>query len=94
MVYGPDADVFRPERWLEAEDDQLKSMTAQWELVFKYGKWQCLGKTVALLEMNKVFVELLRRFDFALTDPTKSWNSFSAGIFIQSGLWVRVSRVE
>ncbi|KAF5520379.1 Cytochrome P450 monooxygenase lolP1 [Colletotrichum aenigma] len=93
-VYGPDADVFRPERWLEAEDDQLKSMTAQWELVFKYGKWQCLGKTVALLEMNKVFVELLRRFDFALTDPTKSWNSFSAGIFIQSGLWVRVSRVE
>ncbi|KAK2776898.1 benzoate 4-monooxygenase cytochrome p450 [Colletotrichum kahawae] len=93
-VYGPDADVFRPERWLEAEEDQLKSMTAQWELVFKYGKWQCLGKTVALLEMNKVFVELLRRFDFALTDPTKSWNSFSAGIFIQSDLWVRVSRIE
>jgi cytochrome P450 len=57
-VFGPDADAFRPERWLDAHPDQLKAMTAQWELVFKYGKWQCLGKTVALLELNKVFVEV------------------------------------
>jgi hypothetical protein len=57
-VFGPDADVFRPERWLDAHPDQHKAMTAQWELVFKYGKWQCLGKTVALLELNKVFVEV------------------------------------
>ncbi|KAK1635288.1 cytochrome P450 [Colletotrichum phormii] len=92
-VYGPDADVFRPERWLEAGEDELKAMTAQWELVFKYGKWQCLGKTVALMELNKVFVELLRRFDFALVDPAKSWSSFSAGIFIQSDLWVRVQKL-
>ena len=25
---------------------------------FKYGKWQCLGKTIALLELNKIFVEV------------------------------------
>ncbi|KAL0769401.1 hypothetical protein CaCOL14_008709 [Colletotrichum acutatum] len=93
-VYGPDADVFRPERWLEAGEDELKAMTAQWELVFKYGKWQCLGKTVALMELNKVFVELIRRFDFALIDPAKSWSSFSAGIFIQSDLWVRVQKLD
>ncbi|KAL0933071.1 cytochrome P450 [Colletotrichum truncatum] len=92
-IYGPDADVFRPERWLEAEEDHLKAMMAQWELVFKYGKWQCLGKTIALMELNKIFVELLRRFDFALTDPTKAWSSFSAGIFIQSNLWVRISKL-
>ncbi|GKT92834.1 pisatin demethylase [Colletotrichum tofieldiae] len=91
-VYGPDADVFRPERWLEAGEDQFKAMMAQWELVFKYGKWQCLGKTVALMELNKVFVELLRRFDFSLVDPATPWNSFSAGIFIQSDLLVRVSK--
>ncbi|OLN97575.1 Pisatin demethylase 4 [Colletotrichum chlorophyti] len=94
IVYGSDADVFRPERWLEAGEDQLKSMTAQWELVFKYGKWQCLGKTVALMELNKVFVELLRRFDFSLVDPAKPWSSFSAGIFIQSDLWVRVTNAD
>lgn len=58
-VYGADAEVFRPERWLEVKDEeQLRSMISTWELVFKYGKWQCLGRTVALMELNKVFVEV------------------------------------
>jgi cytochrome P450 len=57
-VYGADAELFRPERWLEAEEEQLRAMTGTWELIFKYGKWQCLGKSVALLELNKIFVEV------------------------------------
>ncbi len=28
------------------------------DLVFHYGKYQCLGKTVALMEFNKIFVEV------------------------------------
>ncbi|TAQ91397.1 hypothetical protein B7494_g353 [Chlorociboria aeruginascens] len=65
-IFGQDADVFRPERWLEAEGDQLAEMTSTADLVFHYGKYQCLGKMVALMELNKIFVELLRRFDFAI----------------------------
>lgn len=58
-VYGLDAETFRPERWLEVKDEgQLRMMTSTWELVFKYGKWQCLGRAVALMELNKVFVEV------------------------------------
>lgn len=57
-VFGPDAELFRPERWLEADKERLKVMTSQLDLVFRYGKWQCLGKTVALIELNKVFVEV------------------------------------
>lgn len=57
-VYGVDAEQFRPERWLEAKGQRLKDMTSTWELIFKYGKWQCLGRTVALIELNKVFVEV------------------------------------
>ncbi|KAM0281790.1 hypothetical protein ACHAQH_003372 [Verticillium albo-atrum] len=91
-VFGPDADTFRPERWLEAGGEELKAMTAQWELVFKYGKWQCLGKTVALLDLNKIYIELLRRFDFSLVDPIEPMKSYSAGIFIQSNLMVKVIR--
>lgn len=60
-VYGKDAETFRPERWLEIQDeDKLRSMLSTWELVFKYGKWQCLGRSVALMELNKVFVEVGR----------------------------------
>lgn len=58
-VYGTDAETFRPERWLDVKDeDKLRSMLSTWELVFKYGKWQCLGRSVALMELNKVFVEV------------------------------------
>lgn len=118
-VYGLDAEAFRPERWLEVKDEeQLRTMTSTWELVFKYGKWQCLGRTVALMELNKMFVEvsrtrilppihdpldcsnlfvsaaqILRRYDFGLLNPPSPWNSFSAGIFIQSELFVKVTRI-
>ncbi|KAJ9148898.1 Pisatin demethylase [Pleurostoma richardsiae] len=91
-VYGADAELFRPERWLEASEEQLKTMTGTWELIFKYGKWQCLGKSVALLELNKIFVELLRRYDFTLLNPSSPWYSANAGIFIQSDEWVKVTR--
>lgn len=58
-MYGADADVFRPERWLEVEDEgRLESMRRSVELVFGYGKYGCLGKGIAFLELNKVFAEV------------------------------------
>ena len=57
--FGPDAEVFRPERWLEQTDpEKLKDMAATVELVFGHGKFQCLGKTIAFMELNKIFVEV------------------------------------
>jgi len=60
-------------------------------MVFGYGKYQCLGKNVAYMELNKVFVELLRRFEFGIVDPSEPWKSFNAGLFLQSGMWLRVT---
>jgi cytochrome P450 len=57
-IFGKDADMFRPERWLEAEGEKLRVMNSTAELVFNYGKWQCPGKSVAAIELNKVFVEV------------------------------------
>jgi cytochrome P450 len=57
QTYGDDADLFRPERWLEAEPEKLKEMNATVNLVFVYGKWECPGKSVAAIELNKIFVE-------------------------------------
>jgi cytochrome P450 len=61
-VFGEDADMFRPERWLEAEGEKLRVMNSTVELVFNYGKWQCPGKSVAAIELNKVFVEVSTLF--------------------------------
>jgi cytochrome P450 len=57
-MFGEDAEMFRPERWLEAKGDKLEEMSSTVDLVFHSGKWQCLGKTVALMEFNKIFVEV------------------------------------
>ena len=57
-VFGEDADVFRPERWLEADADTAAEMKRVTELVFGYGRWMCPGKHVAFLELNKVIVEV------------------------------------
>jgi cytochrome P450 len=57
-VWGDDSHLFFPERWLDAPPDKLRAMEANLDLVFGYGRWQCLGKNVAIMELNKVFVEV------------------------------------
>lgn len=93
-IWGEDAAVFRPERWLDGSSEKVREMEATLELVFGYGRWQCLGKNVALIELNKVFVELLRNFDLALVDPTNPWKSSNSGIFMQSEMWIRASKKD
>ncbi|RBQ74110.1 hypothetical protein FVER14953_20381 [Fusarium verticillioides] len=91
-IWGSDAGEFRPERWLESKGEKLRERESALELIFSYGRWQCLGRPVALMELNKVYVELLRRFDFTICDHTKPWTVFNCGIFSQSELMVRVHR--
>ncbi|KAM7216605.1 Cytochrome P450 [Rhypophila decipiens] len=95
-VFGKDAKVFRPERWLEnssrGQDDRLKGMNMVVDLAFSHGKYLCLGKKIALLELNKIFVELIRRYDFFLVDPHNPIKSTSGVFWLASDLWLRVSR--
>lgn len=57
-IYGEDVEVFRPERWLEADAAKRQEMERTVDLVFGYGRWGCLGKQVAFIELNKTFVEV------------------------------------
>jgi cytochrome P450 len=57
-IWGEDADQFRPERWLEAPPDKLRDMETVGELIFGgSGRYQCLGRIVALIEIKKVIFE-------------------------------------
>jgi cytochrome P450 len=60
-VWGADANLFRPERWFEGTAEGIKKKEINAELVFGYGKYQCLGKNVVYMELNKVFVEVWLR---------------------------------
>ncbi|PKS05393.1 hypothetical protein jhhlp_008768 [Lomentospora prolificans] len=104
-VFGDDPDLFRPERWLNIDDAKLSKQRHHVELVFGAGRWGCGGKTVALIEMNKIYFELslgklnltptrrklLRRFDFQLINPMKPIESMNQNMFFQKNMWVRVT---
>jgi len=57
-VFLPDPKVFRPERWLEAGPEQLRSMERVHELVFNWGFTRCLGIKLASTMTSKFFVEV------------------------------------
>jgi len=58
LVWGDDADVFRPERWLLADEDRLRDITATLDTHFGHGKYSCLGKPIALMEIHKAVFEV------------------------------------
>ena len=59
-IFGSDAEIFRPERWIEASIDaeRFEEMQTAVELVFSTGKYVCLGKQIAWMELVKWFVEV------------------------------------
>ena len=56
--FGSDAEVFRPERWLEGSQENLTEMRKVQSLVFGYGGTRCLGIQQVSMIMNKSLVEV------------------------------------
>ena len=58
-IFGEDSSVFRPERWLNIDPAKYRSMDQTVMMEFASGsRWECLGKTVAQIELNKTYVEV------------------------------------
>ncbi|KAM7182700.1 Cytochrome P450 [Rhypophila sp. PSN 637] len=93
VIFGDDAGVFRPERWLSEKDEKkMLEMNRTHDLIFGYGKYQCLGKPIALMEIGKVVFELLRNFDWCLSNPENPWSEYNCmGIFVHSNMSVTAS---
>ncbi|KAK3956138.1 cytochrome P450 [Pseudoneurospora amorphoporcata] len=83
-----------PERWLEADARELALMNSTVDLVFSHGKWMCLGKNVALMEFNKIFVEIFKRFDISIVDGFKPLDIVQPGLFLLKNFWIRIAHRE
>ena len=57
-VFGEDVEEFRPERWLAGDEQAVAAMSRTVDLVFGYGKYQCLGKSIAWTEIGKALFEV------------------------------------
>jgi cytochrome P450 len=59
-VFGPDPEMFRPERWLNIPEERYAEMARVVDLAFGSGRFKCLGRSVALMELNKIIIEVRR----------------------------------
>lgn len=95
-IYGEDADVFRPERWLcmegESESDYEQRLTKmkKHDLSFGAGSRVCMGKSMGLFQAYKVLVTLVTKYDIELATD-KEWTVVNSWFPRQEGLKVRMS---
>lgn len=72
-IFGEDPDEFRPERWLEADEQQARVMQQSF-MSFGLGSRTCIGKNISLLEIYKLMPVLVREFDFEFSpEVAKGW---------------------
>ena len=56
--WGRDPDLFRPERFLEADETTRASMERSVEICFGFGRFACAGKPLAYMELYKFYFEV------------------------------------
>jgi cytochrome P450 len=61
-TFGDDVDLFRPERWIEASEEEKKKMEKAL-CHFGSGSHHCIGKGMSLIEVYKMGAELFRRYE-------------------------------
>lgn len=61
-AFGSDAEVYRPERWLEGGEEGRKAME-RYNMTFGGGSRGCIGKNISLMELSKIIPEILLRYD-------------------------------
>ncbi|KAH6632420.1 cytochrome P450 [Chaetomium tenue] len=89
-VFGQDADDYKPERWLE--DEERAKRMERYMFQFGGGSHLCIGRNLALLEINKVVPRLLRDYRFELAHPGRPLKANASFFVVQSGLEVRIRR--
>ncbi|KAF9493548.1 cytochrome P450 [Pleurotus eryngii] len=68
LVFGEDADVFNPDRWLRPSDGKQTIVGVYANVMtFAAGVRSCIGWRFALCELHAFIIELISNFEFELT---------------------------
>ena len=88
-TFGEDANEFRPERWIEADEDRLKTMEHAF-MGFSRRRRICLGQNVALMQMKKVVPALVMSFDLEFVQADAHLEAdMSLAVAAMKPLWVK-----
>lgn len=71
-LWGPDAAIFNPDRWLEGPNAANGGASTPYALLtFLHGPRSCIGRGFALTEMKVLLAVLVMRFRFEIAEPEK-----------------------
>lgn len=97
-VWGKDALVFRPERWLEGAEQENtrngKNELDHWLVPFSRGPRMCFGMNLAWAELYIAFATMIRHFDLTIdgtTEDDMQWRECIAAYYPKRHLhaWCR-----
>ncbi|MEM7799270.1 MAG: cytochrome P450, partial [Chloroflexota bacterium] len=88
-VWGEDVEVFRPERFLPAEFNQIPDNAYK---PFGNGMRSCIGRTFALQEAHLTLALMLQRFDIMKADPSYQLKVKSTLTIKPEGFYIRAKR--
>jgi len=90
-VWGPDAEEYRPERFIDKDTGKLKVVSPFKFFTFLAGPRQCLGMRFAMLEMKSAMAAIMTRFDLkTVEDPFSITYDFSLVVPVKGDLMVNV----
>ncbi|KAF9260693.1 cytochrome P450 [Marasmius fiardii PR-910] len=83
-IFGEDAHVFRPERWLEKSEGNKGTTIGVYSnlLTFSGGVRSCIGWRFALLELQAFLVEMISNFEFSLTPECEKIRREACGVMV------------
>ncbi|GAA5813761.1 hypothetical protein MFLAVUS_007248 [Mucor flavus] len=90
-VWGPDAKIFRPERWITEEGELRRESQGQWP-AFHAGPRVCLGQNLATLEALTAIIFLVKRYKFRLMAGQEITYQVSLTLPMRYGMKVMVEK--
>lgn len=90
-VWGPDAKLFRPERWIGDNGELKRETQGQWP-AFHAGPRVCLGQNLATLEALVAISFLLKRYKFSLVPDQEVTYQVSLTLPMLNGMKVTVNK--
>ncbi|KAH8887948.1 cytochrome P450, partial [Thozetella sp. PMI_491] len=71
-VWGDDAEMFRPKRWLESAE--RTSFLESYNMTYGgHGARACIGRNLALVELHKFVAQMMYNFDMEIVDRERPW---------------------